>query len=225
MTADRGGLHVELAYERDVLSALLDIMPPGVDELLGIMAITRILEKTGRRRLIVDMAPTGHALELLRMPERMLHWARLIMKILAAHRGLAVAQDVAVEVADLSQRIRSLLEIMRDPARCQILVVLLAEPLPDRETRRLLADLRSLKLPAHAVFVNRVHSSPTSECDRCATAAAWQKATLPSLAQGLRGIPLYVVPEFDVEISGRSGLARLTKQLWLAQVKKPRKRS
>jgi arsenite-transporting ATPase len=205
---------------------LLDIMPPGIDELLGVMRITTILEGNalGAARLVVDMAPTGHALELLRTPDRMLHWSRLVMKILAANRNLAVAQDVAVEVADLSQRVRALLETMRDPRRCQIAVVLLAEPLPDHETRRLMDELRALKLPAGAVFVNRVHFSAKSHCPRCDSAARWQKATLHKFLRQRKSAPLFAVPEFQQPIAGRSGLAKLTRDLWRVQAAKPKKR-
>ena len=51
------------------------------------------------------------------MPDRILLWSRLLLKSLAAHRTLALAQDVAVELAGLGQRVRKLLELMRDPGR------------------------------------------------------------------------------------------------------------
>ena len=45
----------------------------------------------------MDMAPIGHALELLRMPERILAWPRPLLKTLATHRTLALARDAAVQ--------------------------------------------------------------------------------------------------------------------------------
>ncbi len=58
---------------------------------------------------IVDLAPTGHALELLRMPDRMLLWSRLLLRALAelkpSQRTIVVLrywEDQSVEtVADL----------------------------------------------------------------------------------------------------------------------------
>ena len=109
-----GGLHVDLTFEKEVFAALMDVVPPGVDEVFAIFRILDLLEaKHGT--VFIDMAPTGHALELLRMPDRILLWSRLLLKSLAAHRTLALAQDVAVELAGLGQRVRKLLELDARP--------------------------------------------------------------------------------------------------------------
>src|SRR5205823_3750616 len=66
---ESGGLHLDLTFEKEVFAALMDVVPPGVDEVFAIFRILDLLEaKPGS--VFIDMAPTGHALELLRMPER-----------------------------------------------------------------------------------------------------------------------------------------------------------
>ena len=92
------------------------------------------------------MAPTGHALELLQMPEPILAWTRPLLKTLAAHRTLAIARDAAVKIAELGQRVRELASVLKDDAGTRVSVVLLPELLPDRETERLVSSLRSLQL-------------------------------------------------------------------------------
>src|SRR5205807_2980407 len=69
-TADISGVHIDLTFERQLLSELLEIVPPGVDEVLAIFRILDLLSQGSK--VVIDMAPTGHALELLRMPERIL---------------------------------------------------------------------------------------------------------------------------------------------------------
>ena len=150
-----GGLHVDLTFEKEVFAALMDVVPPGVDEVFAIFRILDLLEaKHGS--VFIDMAPTGHALELLRMPDRILLWSRLLLKSLAAHRTLALAQDVAVELAGLGQRVRKLLELMRDPKQSRAWAVMLPEPVPDRQTQRLLAAIKEIGVAVDSVFVNRV---------------------------------------------------------------------
>ena len=51
------------------------------------------------------------------------------------------------------------------------MVVTLAEPLPNYETRRLLQSLRELGTPVRAIFVNRVLREQ-SPCPRCQLAAS-----------------------------------------------------
>jgi arsenite-transporting ATPase len=214
-TAEYSGVHIDLSYERRLFSELLEIVPPGLDEIL---AIFRIIELLGgaSRKIVIDMAPTGHALELLRMPERILVWARLLLKSLAAHRKLALAREAAVKIADLEVRARELAAALKSSRRAEIFSVMLPEPLPDRETERLLQQLKALGLAANTIFVNRVSiNDSVGKCSRCSLAAQWQAAAFAGLKQRFRGKTLYAIPNFDNELSGKSGLRKLTTQLWL----------
>jgi arsenite-transporting ATPase len=208
-SGERRGVHVELAFEQELFSSLLDIVPPGVDELFAVLRIADMAEDTSRERWIIDMAPTGHALELLRTPARMLNWTRLLMKALAPHRKLALAQEIAVEVASVSQRVRRLQALLREHS--EIWMVMVAEPLPDRETIRLQQELHKLELTPSSLFVNRVLVTET-RCPRCAQARAWQAKTLSNLARG-EAKQLYIVPEFGAEVTGAARLQRFTRSI------------
>jgi len=87
----------------------------------------------------------------------------------------------------------------------------LAETLPDRETRRLLAALEEMKAPVAGVFVNRVLMDAKG-CKRCTQRQMWQWQTLAKIRKWK--VPVMVVPEYEAEIAGKSGLARMTKSLW-----------
>ena len=263
-----GGVHLDMSFDREVFSALLDIVPPGVDEIFAIFRLMELLEagnaaashgatsQTGAshkvvshniarkmirpkkeargsalkrsgavkrksegardagtagglvvHKLVIDMAPTGHALELLAMPERMLTWARLLLKSLAAHRTLPLAQDVAVEIASISHRVRELLKRMQDAMQSRSLAVMLAEPMPLRQTERLTAALEKLSIGAEAIFINRVIVSPT-RCPRCSRARAAQMAVLAKVKRGKR--PVYVLANQRQEIAGRERLEEFT---------------
>lgn len=212
LSKQQGNIRVDVSFDRQIFMALLDIVPPGVDE---IFAIFKILDLTadGQQRVVIDMAPTGHALELLRMPERIAQWARLLLKTLASHRTLALAQDVAVEVATVGQRVRKLIAMMQDVRTTSTIAVMLPEPLPERQTRQLLADLRGLKLPVGAIMVNRVLLGDT-KCARCANAERWQRKVLNRLRKQHPGVPLYLLAEQPEEIAGRGAIAAFTSSLW-----------
>jgi arsenite/tail-anchored protein-transporting ATPase len=214
LSMQSGGLHVDLSFEKEVFGALMDIVPPGVDE---VFAIFRILDLVQARagKVFIDMAPTGHALELLRMPERILLWSRLLLKSLAAHRTLALAQDVAVELATLGQQVRKLIEIMKDPEQSRVWTVMLPEPVPDHQTMRLLEAVREIGIAVDSLFVNRVLiHEPGGGCNRCTRARAWQMATLKNLSKKYRQYQTYLAPEFSAEIAGAAALKRFTSDLW-----------
>src|SRR5579859_1386868 len=210
---ESGGLHIDLSFEKQVFAALMDVVPPGVDEVFAIIRIIDLLQsKPGS--VLIDMAPTGHALELLRMPERILLWSRLLLKSLAAHRTLSVAQDVAVELAELGQRVRKLLAVMRDLKQSRVWAVMLAEPVPDRQTQGLLAVLKELELTVDSVFVNRVLVDAESACKRCSRARDWQLATLEGLQRKYGRYRVRVLRDFPQEIAGAAALKEFTSELW-----------
>ncbi len=211
LSGQSGGIHMDLTFESRVLSALLDIVPPGVDEIFAIFRILDLL--SAKQVVVIDMAPTGHALELLRTPDRLLLWSRLLLKTLAPHRTLPLVQDAAVQIAEVSQRARELADLLRDGKRARLYPVMLAEPLPDRETARLLKSVKELGIAAGVLFVNRVILDE-GKCRRCRLARTWQMATLASIRRAHRGLEVYVLPNFSREISGATGLKAFTRELW-----------
>jgi arsenite-transporting ATPase len=207
-------VHVDFSFERQLILQLLDSVPPGLDEILAVFRILD-LAKGAATRVVVDMAPTGHALELLRTPDRILQWSRLLLKTLATHRTLAVVQDVAVQVAQLGRRAREISEILGQPGRSGIVTVMLAEALPDRETERLMGDLGDLGLRSDVIFVNRViFPRDAAHCRRCQRARKWQMATLSRLKSKYQDAQIFVVRNFSTEIAGQSELRKFTGELW-----------
>ena len=212
-TSEISGIHLDLSFERRLLSLLLEIVPPGVDEVLAIFRILDLMADKGTH-VVIDMAPTGHALELLRMPDRILSWTRPLLKTLALHRTLAFARDAGVKIAELNHRVRELSALLADPKEAAINIVMLPEILPDRETERLLKAIAALRSQVRRVFINRALLERRSHCSRCSTARQWQEATLSKIKRKLPKSEIVVVKNFPYEIAGRAALQSLTGELW-----------
>jgi len=214
-SANVSGVHIDLSWERRLFSELLELVPPGVDEVLSVFRIVALLTEASKKVIVIDMAPTGHALELLRTPERMVAWSRLLLKSLAARRKLALAREAAVKVAELEVEARELSRRLGRSKSAKVYVVMLPELLPDRESVRLIKQLDALHLSVEAIVVNRVLLPQTAaDCPRCRIQAEWQAEILSRLKREFRGRKIYVVPNFDHEIAGRKGLEQLTRDLW-----------
>src|SRR5207253_6740 len=66
------GSRFDIAYDRDVVRELIDLAPPGLDELFGVLSLVDAVLGRGRQAydvVVLDTAPTGHALRLLAMPD------------------------------------------------------------------------------------------------------------------------------------------------------------
>jgi len=206
--------HRDFDFERRLFRALLDIVPPGLDELL---ATFRVLEMVSEEAglVLIDMAPTGHALELLRMPDRILRWSRLLLNTLNPHIMLRPIRDLCDQVTAIGKQAREVAKLLKDPARARVYPVMLAEPLPYRETGRLLRALDELEVETAPLFVNRVMVAPIGNCRRCELARRWQFATLANIRR--QHGPVFVIQNHPHEIAGAAALDTLTRELWRPQ--------
>jgi anion-transporting ArsA/GET3 family ATPase len=92
---------------------------------------------------------------------------------------------------------------------------MLPEPLPDRETERLLLELDRLGLTANALFINRlVFAKEAAHCTRCRMAAAWQSSILANLKTPNSTEKMFAIRNFIDEIAGANGLRAITDELW-----------
>ncbi|HYO15075.1 MAG TPA: ArsA family ATPase [Thermoanaerobaculia bacterium] len=147
----------------------LDLAPPGLDE---IVAVATLLDATlgadsGEpvcNLVVVDTAPTGHALRLLETPKAALEWDHALLSLLLKYREAVGLGDLAAELVALSKSLKRLDALLRDPERASFAVVTRAAELPRRETRRLLQALGQFGIAVPAVIVN---AAVPSGCPRC----------------------------------------------------------
>jgi len=157
---------------------LLELAPPGIDELFGMLSIVEASRDL--QQIVVDMAPTGHALRLLEQPGAAREWVRTIMRVLLKYRSFARSGQLAQELLMLSKSIRQLQELLHDRARTRIVVVTRAAQVPRLETERLLSELRRRRLSASVVVANALTLAP-GRCVRCRRTAAAERVELRAL--------------------------------------------
>jgi arsenite-transporting ATPase len=171
--------HMDASFDRTVLEDLVDLAPPGLDELLALVAITEALEDR-RLDVVVDTAPTGHTLRLLSLPEKALGWVHALMSIVLKYRSVVGLGEFAGDLTQLAKRLRALIALLSDPRESSFVVVTRASPAPRLETERLVRELARLRVPTCALVVNAV-TTPT--CSRCSAAAAAERPELRRLAR------------------------------------------
>lgn len=141
--------------DQRVIERLVDLAPPGIDELVALLEVVDAAEGHSYDALVLDTAPTGHLLRLLEMPEVVQEWTRTLMRLLLKYREVFRLGELAERVVQLSRSLRELRALLADPGSTWLLVVALPEGLSVDETRRLLPRLRALDVPVGALLVNR----------------------------------------------------------------------
>jgi arsenite-transporting ATPase len=215
----RGGSAFEPTFDRVVVEDLIDLAPPGIDELFGTLAVIEALGDDGAfDTVVLDTAPTGHALRLLEMPEAALEWVHAFMAILLKYRNVIGLGDLGADLLDLSRDLRRLHALLRDGERTRALAVTRAAELPRLETGRLVRELASLGVPVGGVIVNAL--TPPG-CARCEMAATAERRTVRRLARDLRaamppGVPIVIAPALVPPPRGVPALARW-RRAWRAE--------
>jgi arsenite-transporting ATPase len=156
----------------------MNLAPPGIDELFGVLSVVEA--RRAYDVIVVDTAPTGHALRLLETPEAAREWTQVLIRMLLKYKSLVRPGRLARELVEVSHSIRELQALLRDATQTRFIVVTRAAEVPRRETERLLARLRRLHLSAPAIVVNALTLAPR-KCARCRSVAAAERRELAAL--------------------------------------------
>jgi len=174
---------LDARHDRQVMHDLIELAPPGIDELAAIIDVTDALERAGGHDLIVmDTAPSGHAVRLLEMPALVQEWAKALMSILLKYQPIVGVGGLGAVALKLSQGLGRLRELLRDPERTSFVVVTRAAALPRAETVRLISRLRRMGIAVPAVVVNALGRGT---CTRCRRAGAIEQREVHALARAL----------------------------------------
>jgi arsenite/tail-anchored protein-transporting ATPase len=173
------------AHDRQVMADLMDLAPPGVDELVAIIEVTETLAAGDRGSsdvVVMDTAPTGHALRLIEMPSLVHDWVKALMAILLKYQPVVGVGDLGAVLLRLSQGLGRLRDIMSDAGRTRFIAVTRAAALPRAETVRLLERLRHASVSVPIVVVNAIGAGT---CRRCRGDRAAQRKEIGALERAV----------------------------------------
>ena len=181
----RGDSSFDPTFDRTVVEDLIDLAPPGLDELFGLLEVVPALEQS-YDTVVVDGAPTGHALRLLDMPEAALEWVHAFMAILLKYRKIIGLGDLGADLVALARDLRHLHALLTDPRRTRAFAVTRPAELPRLETGRLVSALTKLGVAVGGVIVNALTPADEPSCARCRRASRAEGKAVRALVADLK---------------------------------------
>jgi arsenite-transporting ATPase len=157
--------NISLAYDADAMRKLLEIAPPGADELFAISRMADLLADESQAMIVVDTAPTGHFLRLLDLPQSAGHWVRELMRILLRYRQIVPAGSLGEDLVAASRSLHAL-EAALHSERSAVVVVCRPERIVVAETERLIAEIARRGMTLGGVIANYVTPLIDCRCDR-----------------------------------------------------------
>jgi arsenite-transporting ATPase len=200
----RGGVGLDASHDRQVMHGLIDLAPPGIDELVAVIDVTDAIDSSATGIVIMDTAPSGHALRLLEMPTLVQDWTKALMSILLKYQPVVGVGELGSVLLKLSQGLGRLRALLVDSRRTSFVVVTRAARLPRAETHRLMRRLHGLHIHVPMAIVNAVGRGT---CARCRAVAAVEQREITRLRRAMpRQTPIVVAP---VELPPPHGPAAL----------------
>ena len=202
--AGRSGM--EIQFDREAMRELVELTPPGIDEIAALGTISELLDQDRYDLIVLDTAPTGHLIRFLELPEVALSWIRTFMKLLLKYQNVVRATEVAEELVALSKSIKRVLALLKDPVLCEFVAVAIPERMSLEETIDLAKSLEKLQVPLQKLVINGL--VPENECRFC---RARRKAQLTVAADfkskfKRKSVEIFTAPQQPHEITGASAL-------------------
>jgi arsenite-transporting ATPase len=205
-----GSSRLEIKFDREAMRELVELTPPGIDEIAALGVISELLDNGKYDIIILDTAPTGHLVRFLELPEVALSWVRTFMKLLLKYQHVVQANRVAEELIALSKSLKRVLAILTDATLCEFVGVAIPERMSLEETKDLAKALQGLKVPFRRLLINGlIPAEAAAGCQFCHLRRASQLSVLQAFRRQFgRTVNLFVAPQQDREIYGPIELRR-----------------
>jgi arsenite-transporting ATPase len=146
--------NLDMTFDREVMERIMDLSPPGIDELMALSAVMDFLTPEGYDLLVLDAAPTGHLIRLLELPEIIEGWLKAFFSLFLKYRKIFRLPGISKRLVRLSRDLKRLRAILRDPSQAALYAVSILTEMSFAETTDLVAACGCLEIPVPCLFLN-----------------------------------------------------------------------
>ena len=195
-------------------------MMPGMEELFSILKISEIYEKGTYDRIIVDCAPTGETLSMLKFPE-LLTWymeklfpiGKVGIRLLApfSKKMFSVEMPNKKAMNDIEKVFLKLIELqdlLKNRDITSVRIVTTPEKMVVEETKRNYMYMNLYNFNVDGLYINRIlpQNINNNFFDRWVEI---QKEYIQCLKESFAALPIYEIPWYDEELKGEANLRRI----------------
>jgi arsenite-transporting ATPase len=155
----------DLTFDREVLERILDLSPPGLDEVMALTRVMALLASGSYDVLVLDSASTGHLIRLLELPEIIDQWLKVFFDLFLKYQEIFRLTKFSQELVTMSKNLKRLRALLRNPAKAALYAVSIPTDMAFEETRDLVAACERLGINVAGLFLNLI--TPLSDCDLC----------------------------------------------------------
>ena len=175
----------DLTFDREVIERILDLSPPGLDEVMALTRVTALLASGNYDVLVLDSASTGHLIRLLELPEIIDQWLKIFFDLFLKYQQIFRLTKFSQELVTLSKNLKRLKQSLSNPATAALYAVSIPTDMAYEETRDLLAACKRLGIGVARLFLNLF--TPPSDCGLCSALYRRESLVRDKFQQSLPG--------------------------------------
>ena len=227
------GPGIDVAFDKKVLEELMELSPPGLEELMALGKIMDLMSPVrGQRGLVgaqrkqtsngvkegkydiyvLDSAASGHLLLFLELPEIVRGWLKSIFTILLKYRNIVGLVEIKRKLLDLSQNLKKIQETLFGSEKTEFVMISIAEEMGVREMKDLASSLEKLNLHYRHIVLNMIN--PVYNCTFCQARREMQEKYIAKVKKEYPEKEIVLVPLFPRDIRGIESLRELSKFLF-----------
>jgi len=207
-----GGGSVRVAFEQEIMDQMLSSTPPGLDELMSLMEIMKLVDTQALDIFVLDSAATGHLLRFLELPHLAREWFVTMAKMLLKYRGVVKLGATAELTIKYSRQTRRVLQQLTNVAEAEFIVVTIPEAMGIAEGERLIQGLGRLEIPCRQMLINFV--TPPSDCPFCGPKQEEEQRYIQQVIAGHPDHRVAQAPRLDHDLRGIEDLIEFGKMLY-----------
>ena len=195
-------------------------MLPGMDELFSLLKIEEIYRTENYERIMVDCAPTGETLSLLKFPE-LLSWymeklfpigkvaVRLMSPISKQFFKVELPNKTAMnDIERMYLKLAELQELLKNREITSVRLVTMPEKMVVEETKRNFMYMNLYDFNVDGIYINRILPIDINN-DFFKQWIKIQKKYIKELEDSFGMLPIYRIPWYDEELKGMHAVERI----------------
>lgn len=195
-------------------------MMPGMEELFSLLKMADIYNTERYERIIVDCAPTGETLALLKFPE-LLSWymeklfpigkvgVRMLAPISKSVFKVEMPNKNAMnDIEKMYLKLLELQELLKNREVTSIRLVTTPEKMVVEETKRNYMYMNLYNFNVDGLYINRILPKDISN-DFFSQWVIIQKEYITYLKESFSALPIYEIPWYDEELRGEENIRRI----------------
>jgi arsenite/tail-anchored protein-transporting ATPase len=146
--------NLDLTFDQNVMERVMDLSPPGLDEVMALTLAMEYLAADKYRLFILDAAPTGHLLRLLEMPEIIDQWLKAFFNLFLKYKHVFRLPGTSQRMISMSKNLKHLRRLFKRHDQTAVMGVTILTEMAFEETRDLAAACTRMGLSMPTLFLN-----------------------------------------------------------------------